>query len=332
MSTISSYTGATRMRLNHRYTIIVIFFMTFGLFAADNEAFAQSKSYLNLDASRVSWTHLSFHAKNFWVEVSTDIQMKSRRASDLDAVLPASPKGVPIKPRSPRVNEMKINTTIDPRFRSPVKMHDRIWFNPTDASTLGRISLRRGEDDFKKIYRFTDQGVFRHRIEPQNKGESRLEPHRWTDIKDSFYPYDMIRLGCPGISERSVLIYLLSAVAMSKDNTPLEICIFGKRQLHRVKIQKKGNLPIKVNYIEKTRQGENRKEGALKALKMMIAAQPIASHLEAEENFSFLGFHKDITIYLDPTSGLPIQASGVIPTIGKAHLKLRGCQIKRLNN
>ncbi|MGD9245610.1 MAG: hypothetical protein PVH36_11810 [Desulfobacterales bacterium] len=320
------------MRLNQRHSIIFIFLMLCGLLATHRAARAQSSSYLKLDETRVSWTHLSFHAKNFWVEVSTDIQMKSLRASDLGAVLLASPKGTPIKPQTPQINEMTINTIIDPRFRSPVKIHNRIWFNPTDASAIGRVRLRRGEDDFKKTYRFTEQGVFRHRIEPQNKGEARLEPDKWTDIKDTFYPYDINQLGCPGISERSVMIYIISAAAISKNNTPLTFCIFGKRQLHRVQLRKEGILPIKINYIEKNQQVETRKEGILKALKMVITAQPIEPHLENGENFSFLGFHKDITIYIDPTSGLPIQASGIIPTIGKADLVLEEVESGRISD
>ena len=247
----------------------IIFLMIFILCSGNlfSPAGAQPISHLKLDAHRIPWTQLSFHAKNFWVEVSTDIQMKSIRTSDLDALLLASPKGVPIKPQTPQINEMTINTTIDPRFRSAVKIHNRIWFNPTDASALGRVRLRRGEDDFKKMYRFTEQGVFRHRIEPENKGEARLESDKWTDIKDTFYPYDIKQLNCAAVSERSVLIYILSAVASSKGNTPLNFCIFGKRQLHRVQLRKDGIRPVKINYIEKNRQAETRKEGTVRALK-----------------------------------------------------------------
>jgi hypothetical protein len=289
---------------------------------------AQPISHLKLDTRRVPSAHLSFHAKNFWVEVSTEIQMRSMPASDLDTVLLVSPKGTPIKPQAHQISEMAINTTIAPRFRSPVKIDNRIWFNPTDASALGRVRLRRGEDDFKKMYRFTEQGVFRHRIEPKDKEEARLEPDKWTDIKDTFYPYDINQLNCPGVSERSVLIYILLTAAISKSNQPLTICIFGKRQLHRVQLRKEGTLPIKINYIEKNRQAEMRKEGTVKAIRFAINAEPIEPHLEDGENFSFLGFHKDITIYVEPSSGLPIQASGIIPTIGRADLKLNKVQLK----
>ena len=209
---------------------------------------------------------------------------------------------------------MRINTIIDPRFRSPVKIHNRIWFNPTDASAMGRIRLRRGDDHFKKLYRFTDQGVFRHRIEPMNKKEATLGSEHWTDIKNSFYPYDLTRLGCSFVSERSLLVFILSAVDFSRNNEPLSLCVFGKRQLHRVQIQKQGLQALSVNYIEKKQQTTVRKQGKIEALKISIASEPMDSGLKEPENFSFLGFHNNIVIY--------IQAEGIIPTIGKAQLKL----------
>lgn len=302
----------------------IIFLIIFILYSGNlfSPAWAESISTLKLDARRIPWTQLTFHAKNFWVEVTTGIQLMLGSASEVEAELLKSPKGSPVRAETMKTAQMTINTIIDPVFRPEVNIHNQVWFDPSNAAALGRIRLRRGDDDFKKIYRFTKQGVFRHRIEPKDKREGRLKPDKWTDIKDTFYPYDLNQRNCPGVSERSILIYILSAAATSKHNTPLKLCVFGKRQLHRVQLRKEGIQPVKINYIEKNQQVETRKEGTLKALKMAITAQPLESHLEDGENFSFLGFHKDIKIYMDPTSGLPIQASGIIPTIGKADLVL----------
>jgi hypothetical protein len=293
-----------------------------GVFSFSVSARTQSFSPPELDSKHVQWAHLSFHAKNFWVEVSTDIQFRSLRASDLDTVLLASPKGTPIKPQTPQAAEMTITTTIDPSFRPPVNLHNKIWFNPEDATALGRVRLRRGDDHFKKMYRFTDQGVFRHRIEPKNDKEATLGPERWTAIKDSFYPYDLTRTGCPIISECSLLVFILSATDFSKNNDPLSLCVFGKRQLHRVKLQAQGLHPLTVNYIEKTQGAPIQKQGTINTLKIAITAEPMDSELKEAENFSFLGFHNNIVIYIEPASRLPIQADGVIPTIGKAQLQL----------
>jgi len=310
------------MTPKQRYSINVILLVIWGVFSFNVSAQTQSFSLSELDSKHVKWANLSFHAKNFWVEVSTDIQFRSLRASDLDTVLLASPKGTPIKPQTLQAAEMTIITTIDPSFRSPVYIHNKIWFNPKDASALGRVRLRRGDDYFKKLYRFTDQGVFRHRIEPMNEKEASLEPAHWTAIKDSFYPYDLTRTGCPFVSECSLLVFILSAADFKKNNDPLSLCVFGKRQLHRVQLQAQGLHPLNVNYIEKTQQAAIRKQGTINALKIAITAEPMDSGLKEAEDFSFLGFHDNIVIYIEPAFRLPIQAGGVIPAIGAAQLQL----------
>jgi hypothetical protein len=294
------------------------------------KSFAETQSdfHLDLEPQRAPWSQLSFHAKNFWVEVSTDIQLRSLAVSELNAVLLPSPQGVPVRPQTSQVSELTINTIIDPRFRSPVKIDNRIWFDPTNASALGRIRLRRGEDDFKKMYRFTEQGVFRSRIEPGDEKEAILEPDKWTDIKDTFYPYDARQLKCSVVSERSLLIYLLSAAPISKFKDPISLCVWGKRQLHRIQLRNDGTVYLKINYIKKKQQVETRIAGTAKALKFTITAQPLGSQSEDTENFSFLGFHKDIAIYVDPSMALPIQANGIIPTVGKADLVLKEMRLR----
>ena len=304
-----------------KYFASACLLMVFSLITLCPSARAQSFSQLKLNPKQVQWADLSFHAKNFWVEVSTRVELKSFPAADIEAALLPTPKGAPVETANSEAYQMTINTTIDPRLQPPVNVHNNIWFNPEDAAALGRVRLRSGVDHFKKMYRFTHQGVFRHRIEPKNKQEASLEAGRWTDIKDSFYPYDLTGLGCPIVSERSLLIFILAAVDFSSNNDPLSLCVFGKRQLHRVQLQKQGLYPLSVNYIEK-KQTSTRKMGTINTLKITITAEPMDSELKQAENFSFLGFHSNIVIYIEPTSRLPIQAEGVIPTIGTAQLKL----------
>jgi hypothetical protein len=289
---------------------------------------AQSPLRLQYDPGRVPWTELSFHAKNFWVEVSTDVQLISLPAAEVEALLLLSPKGTPLKPATTQVAQMTINTTIDPKFRSSVTIYNRIWFNSTDASAVGRIRMRRGEDDFKKIYRFTDRGVFRHQLEPKDKKEAALDPEKWTDIKDSFFPYELGLLGCGVATERSLLIYILSASAISEMNKTLSLCVFGKRQLHRVRLQQEGTYPISVSLIAKSQTKEIRTAEKVNAIKIAISAEPMKSDLNEVENFSFLGLHNDIAIYLDPSRFLPLRVTGIIPTLGEVELNLREARLK----
>jgi hypothetical protein len=98
---LSSGPGENQMTLNQRSSIFIILLTLYGLFAI-HTARAQPISHFKLDTHRIPWSHLSFHAKNFWVEVSTDIQMKSLRPSELDALLLASPKAYPSSLKRPK--------------------------------------------------------------------------------------------------------------------------------------------------------------------------------------------------------------------------------------
>jgi hypothetical protein len=293
-----------------------------------NTTYGQSSSIPLYDPGRVTWTYLSFQAKNFWVEVSTHMQFTSLPAANVEALLLPSPRGAPIRPTAPQASQMTINTIIDPKFRSPVSIYNRIWFDPTNASALGRIRLRRGEDDFKKTYRFTNQGVFRHQLEPKDKKEAAFDPDKWSKIKDSFYPYDLSRLGCHGATERSLLVYILSAADFTNISNSFALCAFGKRQLHRVKLQPEGRYPLNVKFIERTPQSTILKEQRINALKIAISAEPLESNLNEVENFSFLGLHPAIAIYIDPATRYLLQVSGDIPTVGTVHLKLNEVQTK----
>jgi len=289
---------------------------------------AQSFTNLRLDCGRVSWSKLTFSDNRFSVSVTVEMQLKALPAAEVEAALISSPRGIAIQPSTPDAWYSVVNMIIDPIFRSPVKLMNEVWFNPEDAAALGWVRFDRGEDDQKKIYRFTQDGVFRHRIEPANGREAKQNPEKWTDVKDTFYPYELARMGCPNVSENQLLIYIISAAGDSLTRQPLSVCVFGKRQLHNVRLRSGGTEALKVDFIEKRVSGDVRRQGKVEALKIMIEATPLATHQEEIEEFSFLGFHKDIAIFVDPVSRLPIQASGFLPPIGQVDLKLSGARLK----
>jgi hypothetical protein len=290
-------------------------------------SWGQSIPELKLDASRVSWKRLSFQAQNRQNEVAIQLQLESLPAASVEAALIKSRQGDPIPPSSPIVYKISAIMMVESDYVPDFNVDNQVWFNPVDAAALGRIRLRRGRDDFEKIYRFTRQGVFRHRREPENKKQFSLDPDKWTNLKDTFYPYDLAQLGCPNVSERLVLVYIASAAEISESSPPLSICVFGKRQLHHVKLVPEGLEKLEVDYIEKNQQSEVRRNETVNALKIAFEFQPMKSDLEDDENFSFLGLREDIALFIDPRSNLLIQVVGKMPMVGKVTLKLNEVQL-----
>jgi hypothetical protein len=293
-----------------------------------NSTWSQTYSIFKLNSTRVPWVSLSYGVKNFSVEVTAQVQLESLPAAEVAAALIKSPQGVPIEAWSPESIRITVHKIVDPIFKKPVRTVNHVWFNPEDAAALGRIRLRRGKDDFKKVYRFTEQGVFRHRQEPQNQQETTKQPEKWTDVKDTFYTYNLNQLGCPNVTERLVLIYIASAAEISKSMQPLSFCVFGRRQLFHVRLKPQGYHSLKVDFIEKNQQGEIRRRGEVEALKITLETQPLASDLQKVEEFSFLGFKEDIAIFIDPVSGLPIQSSGNISLVGNLTIQLHEVRLR----
>jgi hypothetical protein len=254
--------------------------------------------------------------------------MESMPADEVKAALIKNLQGDAVQIPSTGSYKIATNTVLDSIFQPPVQIDNQVWFDPKDATALGRIRLRKGEDDFKKVYRFTKQGAFRHRREPKNQQEIKLATDKWTDVVDTFYPYNLDQLGCPNVSERLLLVYIASAAEITENNTPLDFCIFGKRQLFRVRLQPAGFHSVKTNFILKQNKVEHIKKGETKALKLKLETRPLESNLKKVENFSFLGFHKNIAFFIDPVTNLPIQISGEIPTVGKATLKLNEVNLR----
>jgi hypothetical protein len=305
-------------------TIFVIWLsMVFcGLFL--EPAWAQDR----LQPERLAWEALRFRAKSLVVELTADMRLQSLPADQAQAALLESPQGVPIAASGPQTLHLGLQMMIDFAFRDPVNITNALWVNPDDAAALGRYRLRRGEGEFQKTYRFTETGVFRSNREPRTKTEALGNPDTWPVFPDNFYPHDRAALGCDAVTDRLALIYIVSAAARLQRGQPLSLCVFGKRQLHRVQLKPREVQILKVDFIEKKRQAETRLKGDFKALEIVLKASPLASELEEMENFSFLGLHKNIVIFIDPATRLPLQVTGEISKLGQATLKLLEVQLR----
>ena len=278
---------------------------------------------LKLDPERVVWTQLLFEADSLLVKAAIGVQLASLCSDAVQPSLMASSQGIPTKTSAPTIHLVTVDTTIDPLFGSLVKLKNQIWFDPKLGTALQRIRSRRGEDDFEKTCRFTETGVYRLRKEPLGKKEVLLAPEQWTDVKASFYPYDLTQIGCPSVSESSIIPYIIAAGGLSPESGPMNLCVFHKRLLHHVQIVSSGPEPLDVDYTEISGQIVTRKQGVIDVLKLQLHARVLNEIPGEEESFSFLGLQGDICLFVDTRTRVPVKISGEIPTIGRVDFRLR---------
>lgn len=307
---------------------VIVWIALVGLICLSGQVWGQSFSHLKLDPDQVPWSRLTFRAKRAVVDVKVDVRLASFATTEFESVWRTNPWSLPLPSLDQKIYNINVNRVIDHIFSPPVTLWNQVLFEPIQAVAFYRVRWRQGKDDVKRIYWFSREGVHRLRRKPGNKGESSGDPGKWTDARTSFYPYDLTRLGCPQFTEPMLLIYLLSAARMDKKGDDLSLCVFGKQQLHRVRMQVEGLHTIEVDYSENREEGKFRKKGKVDGLRVTLEAQSLLSSQKDAENFSFLGFHKDITIDIDPELRIPLQVSGRIPTIGGVALKLSGVSMR----
>jgi hypothetical protein len=304
----------------------ILAFVAFICFAG--QAWGQSFDHLTLDPDRVLWNRLSFRAKRAVVDVKVDVRLASFSTAEFQSIWRTNPQSIPLPSPGQKVYNMNVNRVIDHIFSRPVTLSNQVLFEPNQAAAFYRVRLRYGKDEIKRTYWFSREGVHRLRTKPSTKGEASEDPAKWTDARTSFYPYDLTQLGCPQVTDPMLLIYLLSAARLDKKGDSLSLCVFGKQQLHRLRVQVEGFHTLEVDYSENREESKTRKKGKVDGLRVTLEAQPLHSDPKDAENFSFLGFHKDITIDIDPELRIPLQVSGRIPTIGAVALKLSGVSMR----
>ena len=275
------------------------------------------------DAARVTWRHLLYQASNSMVEVTTKVDLTKMPAARAQRDFVASPRGTPFAAAGDEVFQLDVDTAINPTFSSKVQVAACVWFSPEDGTALQRLQIRLGEDDYKRWFRFTREGVYRLQKEPLDTKEAAKPPRQWRKVKEHFYPYGIKDCNAARISEVSVLIYMLSAAPISEHMKPMTVCLFGKRALHRVQIRVDGTEQVEFDYVQRDGAAAKRKRGSTKAFRIVVEPQSSGADNAMDEEFSFLGFQKDIVVYLDPGTRVPLQISSTVPGAGRVSLPLR---------
>jgi len=135
---------------------------------------------------------------------------------------------------------------------------EKLWFKTADGLPYKRIRFRKDDEPWVKSYYWEDKGVRRHKIKPVGSAENKQQPTMWTDRKEHFYEYPKEQTGCSTVSDASLVFYILSTLDLSNDKNPYEICVFGKKQLHRLTIRQVKSPPIEVSF--KTQTPSRKKE------------------------------------------------------------------------
>ncbi len=284
-----------------------------------------------IDADKVLWSRLSYRAKSIFGKVETDVHLMAIPLEAGTDVLMTVPEGEALQPSGATIITLTVYSKINPLIGTNEILKTQSWFDPNEAGALQRVRQRLGKKKWQKSYRYTDKGVFRLKKMPKDSREANLPLANWTQDRESFYPYDAASPGCSAVLEPSGLLMIASVIKQWKQDAPLHLFVFNKKQLHQVKVSVDGLRRLKVNYIEKSGTHQTRRDTVIDAVKISFEPRSLAQSNEEPEEFSFLGLKGDFDILLDPNSYLPVQVSGKIATFGQIDIRLQEVELKTGN-
>lgn len=270
-------------------------------------------------ARTVAWSYASFQAERLGGKVTADVRIAALPVAAEQAAFLPSPRGEPFRVSGPDVVKLSIHIRIDIIGRGPLKVENHIWFDPRDGTPLYLIRKRVGLDDYYQQFRFTQEGVFRRQREPASAAEAAHPPESWTKRGEHFYAYPPDESNCRPVLETSTLIYLLSAAAAKETRDMGLLCVFHKRQLHRVSLQAAPAEPVGFDYLEKKGGAESSRSGTAPARRIRLESRPIGSYRGQVEDF----FRDGTLLVLSLNGSLPLMASCDLPLIGGVEMRLR---------
>ena len=287
-----------------------------------NTAAGESKRPVTVVDNKTSWSDLTFTGSKFFNSINVKIQLGP---GSLLSASSAKKSGTDLADCSEANNDSRL-LTLKWSLKGILaqgKYDVKVWFKTVDGLPYKRIRFRNDDDPWVKSYCWEDSGVRRFKVKPGNPAEIKLPPTEWTDPKEHFYKFP-VSTGCSSVSDPSLIFYILSAHEPDMQQNPKEICVFGKKQVHRLTIRQVKSSPIEVSFKTlNSSQKEETIKDKITPLVYSIKTEPIAPENKEPENFSLLGLHKDIRIYMDPEKQIPVRISGTNNSIGKLDLELR---------
>ena len=285
---------------------------------------AQESSFLETPKRHtLSWTELIFEGSKFFASLNVTIRHSFGEHFSRN---PSGDRETSLDDCTETDSESELLTV---QFSSrgvglsQGKYEEKIWFDRTAAYPYSRIRMNSDDTPWIKSYCWEKKGVRRQKIKPESTSEIKEGPAKWTKHTEAFYMYPEKAAGCEMISDPSLVLVLLSSIEPNSQSGQHGICVFGKKQLHRLIIKEEKSSPLKVAYTERSSFQETAVEGQILPLVFLISTENIAPEKTKPEVFSFLGLEKNIRIYVDPEKRLPVRISGTNNNIGRLVLDLK---------
>ncbi len=264
------------------------------------------------DPDRIRWSGIEMSASKLLITMDVAMTLE-----DLSGASAASRLVTPMTARESehldRITALRFVTDGLGR-RNEVEL----LMDPGNGAALQRTSIRTGNRPKHRIYRFDDDHILRMTRRPRS-GEDNLQPDRWSERSEETYRYPPSAE--PGaIAEATSLIYLAATSSIARPGDRVSILALASDEVHLVELIGQKPAEVRVDYFSVNGARTERYTGKTSAIRISIRARSL--NPEKGEEFELLGL-KDLEVYLDPASRVPLELRGKVDFFGKVEFELK---------
>ena len=265
------------------------------------------------DLSGIAWSRLLFVATEAAAEVSAEVSLAPVPPAELGALFPAD-AGAQAGP-APGAEAMLMTGLVTiQRYNKAFKTE--VWFLPRDGRALKRRRLKSGKAPSLQTFWYLPDGVRRERADPAGRGEAKRPPEKWSRVREHLYPYGPPRNGCTTLTDPLILVLVAQVSAGSAENPKDGLCAFNKKTLHHAAWRPGGADKLKVDYNVTGGGSPTRVNGRVAARKVVLKTKAAYGAGRKPDPFEVFEMTGEIAIWLEESSGLPLQISGQVSGIG----------------
>lgn len=267
------------------------------------------------------WSYLEYRASKLFLTATSKIELAKASAEETRATLLASTEGTP-RPVDGNLLRISLETSFAGR-----RSTEDIWFDGDSGSALQRRKTRhRRAKSYIKTSRFQQEGTAWERLSPA-EGEADKPSEVWSKRQQKWFPLPPgqgagTRNDCLHIADPIQLFYLLSAFPWQSEPEGFQLCIFSRDTYSLLSASVAAREPLETCY---SINGAEAIEETVETLHLNIEAQVLPGQAEPRA-FELMGMEGDVDIYLDPKSGIPVQISGDLSSLGRVDVKLVALQ------
>ncbi len=265
----------------------------------------------------VPWAALHFEARKLLLSATSVIRRDTLPAEQLAPLLRQPPGGVGVAPPS-WVVRLAVETDL------PVGRDETVttWLHPTTFAALQTHKRTFGKRQYEKVFRYATDGYYEWRRAPANNREAELPPETWSDRREEWNRPATAPPATAALVDPYALLYLLSAAQLHLPGQRLTTWTISRDQLVELSMTDGGLTRRPVDYVESFASGERRQRGDQLVRLIHVAAATSHTPARAQVDLGFLGMQGELTVFLDATSGVPVELVGRTRSVGQLVVRL----------